>query len=193
MNATFLAAAVPPVTGSSALFAAVLLGAFFGVLLHRGGVACHAVIVNQFRFRDFTVLKIMLTAIVVGGVGVLALNTAGLANAHIKATHLLGVVLGAGIFGVGMVTLGYCPGTAIAAAAAGSVHALVGLAGAIVGGVLYAFSFPWIAAKILPVGALGKVRLPDVTGVPAWLWFTGLAIGAVLLFRVIERHERASR
>ena len=139
-------------------------GAVFGVLLHRGGVACHAVIVNQFRFRDFTVLKIMLTAIVVGGVGVLALNTAGLANAHIKATHLLGVVLGAGIFGVGMVTLGYCPGTAIAAAAAGSVHALVGLAGAIVGGVLYAFSFPWIAAKILPVGALGKVRLPDEIG-----------------------------
>jgi uncharacterized protein len=189
----FLAAAVPPVTGLVALFAAVLLGAVFGVLLHRGGVACHAVIVNQFRFRDFTVLKIMLTAIVVGGLGVLALNSAGLANLHIKAANLLGIVLGAGIFGVGMATLGYCPGTAIAAAAAGSVHALAGLAGAIVGGVLYAFSFPWISSKILPVGALGKVRLPDVTGIPAWLWFTGLAVGAVLLFRVIERHERASR
>ncbi|MFM1746977.1 MAG: hypothetical protein RLZZ188_643 [Verrucomicrobiota bacterium] len=189
----FLAAAVPPVTGLVALFAAVLLGAVFGVLLHRGGVACHAVIVNQFRFRDFTVLKIMLTAIVVGGLGVLALNSAGLANLHIKAANLLGIVLGAGIFGVGMATLGYCPGTAIAAAAAGSVHALAGLAGAIVGGVLYAFSFPWISAKILPVGALGKVRLPEVTGIPAWLWFTGLAVGAVLLFRVIERHERASR
>jgi len=189
----FLAAAVPPVTGLVALFAAVLLGAVFGVLLHRGGVACHAVIVNQFRFRDFTVLKIMLTAIIVGGLGVLALNSAGLANLHIKAANLLGIVLGAGIFGVGMATLGYCPGTAIAAAAAGSVHALAGLAGAIVGGVLYAFSFPWISSKILPVGALGKVRLPDVTGIPAWLWFTGLAVGAVLLFRVIERHERASR
>ena len=189
----FLAAAVPPVTGLVALFAAVLLGAVFGVLLHRGGVACHAVIVNQFRFRDFTVLKIMLTAIIVGALGVLALNSAGLANLHIKAANLLGIVLGAGIFGVGMATLGYCPGTAIAAAAAGSVHALAGLAGAIVGGVLYAFSFPWISAKILPVGALGKVRLPDVTGIPAWLWFTGLAVGAVLLFRVIERHERASR
>jgi hypothetical protein len=194
MNApAFLAAAVPPVTGPAALFAAVLFGAVFGVLLHRGGVACHAVIVNQFRFRDFTVLKIMLTAIVVGGLGVLALNSAGLANSHIKAANLLGIVLGAGIFGIGMVTLGYCPGTAIAAAAAGSVHALAGLAGAIVGGVLYAFSFPWISAKILPVGALGKVRLPDVTGIPAWLWFTALAIGAVALFRAIERHERASR
>lgn len=189
----FFAAAVPPVTGMGALFAAVLLGAVFGLLLHRGGVACHAVIVNQFRFRDFTVLKIMLTAIVVGGIGVLVLNSAGLANSHIKAANLLGIVLGAGIFGVGMVTLGYCPGTAIAAAAAGSVHALAGLAGTIVGGVLYAFSFPWISAKILPVGALGKVRLPDVTGIPAWLWFTGLTIGAIALFRAIERHERASR
>ena len=67
----------------------------------------------------------MLTAIVVGGVGVLALNSAGLANAHIKATNLLGVVLGAGIFGVGMVTLGYCPGTAIAAAAKGVPQVVV--------------------------------------------------------------------
>jgi hypothetical protein len=40
---------------------------FLGVLLHRGGVANYNVIVNQFRFRDFTVLKIMLTAILVEG------------------------------------------------------------------------------------------------------------------------------
>ena len=130
--------------------------------------------------------------IVVGGIGVLALNSAGLANYHIKAANLLGVVLGGGVFGVGMVVLGYCPGTAIAAAAGGSVHALAGLAGALLGGVLYAFSFPWISAKILPIGALGKVRLPDVTGVPAWVWFAGLAIGAVVIFRLIERHERSS-
>ncbi|MFM8336935.1 MAG: YeeE/YedE thiosulfate transporter family protein [Opitutaceae bacterium] len=193
MNALVsLAAAVPPVAGPSALFAAVLLGAAFGFLLHRGGVASHAVIVNQFRFRDFTVLKIMLTAIVVGGIGVLALNSAGFANYHIKAANLLGVVLGGGVFGIGMVVLGYCPGTAIAAAAGGSAHAVAGLAGALVGGVLYAFSFPWISAKILPVGALGKVRLPDVTGVPAWIWFAGLAVGAFAIFRVIERHERSS-
>ena len=187
-----LGAAVPPITGPSALVTAVLLGLVFGFLLHRGGVACHAVIVNQFRFRDFTVLKIMLTAIVVGGIGVLALNSAGLANYHIKAANLLGVVLGGGVFGIGMVVLGYCPGTAIAAAAGGSVHALAGLAGALLGGVLYAFSFPWISAKILPIGALGKVRLPDVTGVPAWVWFAELAIGAVVIFRLIERHERSS-
>ena len=38
------------------------MGILFGVLLHRGGVANYNVIVNQFRFKDSTVLKIMFTA-----------------------------------------------------------------------------------------------------------------------------------
>jgi hypothetical protein len=185
-----LLAVTPPVTGSVALIAAVVLGAVFGLLLHRGGVANYNVIVNQFRFRDFTVLKIMLTAIIVGGLGVLALNSAGFANYHIKAANMLGVVLGAAIFGVGMVVYGYCPGTAIAAAAAGSLHAVVGLVGLLVGGTLYAFSFPWISQKILPVAALGKVRLPDVTGVPALVWFVALIAIALVVFFLIERAER---
>jgi uncharacterized membrane protein YedE/YeeE len=185
-----LAAVTPPVTGPAALVASIVLGAIFGVLLHRGGVANYNVIVNQFRFRDFTVLKIMLTAIIVGGLGVLALNSAGLANYHIKAANMLGVVLGAAIFGVGMVLYGYCPGTAIAAAASGSIHGLVGLAGLLVGGTLYAFSFPWIAKNILPVAALGKVRLPDVTGVPALVWFVALLAIALTVFFFIERAER---
>jgi len=186
----FVAAVTPPVTGSAALVAAVLLGAVFGLLLHRGGVASYDVIVNQFRLRDFTVLKIMFTAIIVGGLGVLALHSAGLANYHIKAANLLGVVLGAALFGVGMVLYGYCPGTALAAAASGSLHALVGVAGLLVGGVLYAFSFPWIAKTILPVGALGKVRLPDVTGIPAPVWFGALLALAAVIFTWIERVER---
>jgi len=186
----FFLAVTPPVTGSVALIAAVVLGAVFGLLLHRGGVANYNVIVNQFRFRDFTVLKIMLTAIIVGGLGVLALNSAGFANYHIKAANMLGVVLGAAIFGVGMVVYGYCPGTAIAAAAAGSLHAVVGLVGLLVGGTLYAFSFLWISQKILPVAALGKVRLPDVTGVPALVWFVALIAIALVVFFLIERAER---
>ena len=183
-------AVTPPIAGSAALIASIVFGVIFGVLLHRGGVANYNVIVNQFRFRDFTVLKIMMTAIIVGGLGVLALNSAGLANYHIKAANMLGVVLGAAIFGVGMVVYGYCPGTAIAAAASGSLHALFGLVGLLVGGTLYAFSFPWISAHILPVGALGKVRLPDVTGVPALVWFVALIAIALTVFFLIERAER---
>ena len=56
-----------PVSAETARWLAIPMGILFGVLLHRGGVANYNVIVNQFRFKDFTVLKIMFTAIIVGG------------------------------------------------------------------------------------------------------------------------------
>lgn len=180
-----------PITGPAALVLAVAFGFAFGWLLHRGRVTDYNVIVNQFRLRDFTVLKVMLTAIVVGGVGVLALSDTGLATYHVKEANLLGVALGAALFGVGMVLYGYCPGTGIAAIATGSLHALVGAFGMIVGAIVYALSFDWVKANILSVAALGKVRLPDLTGVPDLIWFAGLAIVAAVLFAWAERRPTA--
>jgi uncharacterized protein len=165
------------------------IGFAFGFLVNRGGVTNCDVIENQFRLRDFTVLKIMLTAIVVGGVGVLVLHDGGLAKYYIKDANLLGVGLGAAIFGVGMVVYGYCPGTAIGAIGAGSVHALVGAFGMIAGAILYALSFDWVKANILKVGAFGKIRLPEITGVADPYWFGGLAVFALLFFFWLERRE----
>jgi len=176
-----------PITGTASLVLAVVFGFIFGLLLQRGRVANYNVIVNQFRLKDFTVLKVMFTAIVVGGIGVLALHQLGYAAYHIKPANMLGVILGAGIFGVGMVTYGYCPGTGVAAVATGSVHALVGFAGMLVGGILYALSFSWVNEHILNVAALGKVRLPDVTGIADWIWFVILAATAIIVFYAIER------
>ncbi|MEI8196014.1 MAG: hypothetical protein WCI73_08910, partial [Phycisphaerae bacterium] len=69
-----------PITGIGSLILAVVFGFAFGMLLHRGGVTTYNNIVNQFLFKDFTVLKIMLTAIIVGGIGVLILHSVGLAT-----------------------------------------------------------------------------------------------------------------
>ena len=66
-----------PLTGDAAMWLAIPFGMIFGALLHRGGVTDYNVIVNQFRFRDHTVLKVMLTAILVGGIGVWLLHGAG--------------------------------------------------------------------------------------------------------------------
>ena len=175
-----------PVSAEIARWLAIPMGIIFGVLLHRGGVANYNVIVNQFRFKDFTVLKIMFTAIIVGGIGVLLLKTTGHAQYHIKPANMLGVSLGAALFGVGMVLYGYCPGTGVAAMATGSIHATVGFAGMLVGGVLYALSFSWVEANIQKVAALGKVRLPEITGVPDWGWFVILAAIAGVIFWLIE-------
>ncbi|MCX6954754.1 MAG: hypothetical protein NTV51_21570 [Verrucomicrobia bacterium] len=40
------------------------------------------------------------------------------------------------------------------------------------------------------MAALGQVRLPDVTGVPAVAWFAALIAIAVTVFYFIERAER---
>ena len=179
-----------PIEGTAALWLALLFGAAFGALLHRGRVTDYDIIVNQFRLRDFTVLKVMFTAIVVGGAGVLALHAAGLAAYHVKPADMLAVTLGAALFGMGMVIYGYCPGTGVAAVGTGSVHALVGFVGMLAGGVLYALSFPWVQANVLPVASLGKVRLPGATGVPDWAWFAALAIVGATGFWLLERGRR---
>jgi uncharacterized protein len=179
-----------PLTGDAALYLAVPFGMIFGALLHRGGVADYNVIVNQFRFRDFTVLKIMLTAIIVGGLGVLLLHGIGHAQYQIKPANLLGVALGAALFGIGMVLYGYCPGTGVAAIATGSMHALVGFGGMLAGAVLYALSYTWVEKHIQIVAALGKVRLPELTGIPDIAWFAMLAVVAGTVFWFLETRFR---
>jgi uncharacterized protein len=176
-----------PITGTAALFLAVVFGFAFGWLLHRGRVTDYNVIVNQFRLRDFTVLKVMMTAIIVGGIGVLWLVDMGAAKYHLRDANMLAVVLGAGMFGVGMVLYGYCPGTATAATATGSLHALVGAVGMILGAMLYAYTFAWVSATILPVWSLGKATLSSVSGIPTGWIFVILIAAATALFVVVER------
>lgn len=184
---------LPISTSSTAgLILAGLFGLIFGILLNKGRVTDYNVIVNLFRFRDWTVLKIMLTAIVVGGIGIFVMMSAGwIEGYHIKDTNLLGLVLGGSLFGIGMVVYGYCPGTGVAAIATGSVHAFVGFLGMIVGGVAYALTFGWVKANILSVGTFGKIRLTDVTPIPEIVWWVVIAAGALVLFRFLEPKKSA--
>jgi hypothetical protein len=97
-----------------------------------------------------------------------------------------GVALGAALFGVGMVIYGYCPGTGVAAIATGSLHALMGFAGMLAGAGLYALSYPWVETHIQTVAALGKIRLPQFTGIPEWCWFVILTVIAGVVFWLLE-------
>ena len=98
----------------------LLTGIVFGFLLQKGRVAKFEVIVGQFLFKDWTVVKMMGTAVVVGAVGVYALVSADLATLHIRPALLGGVLLGAACFGIGMAVLGYCPGTSVAGCGEGT-------------------------------------------------------------------------
>jgi uncharacterized membrane protein YedE/YeeE len=174
-------------SSSTGLVLAAVFGSLFGILLNKGRVTDYNVIVNFFRLKDMTVLKVMLTAITVGSIGVyFFVRMDWIAGYHIKDTLLLGISLGGLLFGAGMVIYGYCPGTGIAAAATGSIHALVGFAGMLTGGILYALSYGWLKGNILPVGAYGKIRLDDITPAPAPLWIALLIIATVLSKRFLK-------
>lgn len=181
-----------PLTGTALLALGIVSGLFFGVLLQRSRLTDTAVTIGQLRLKDYTLFKVMLAAIVVGGIGVLVLHTGGFAAYHIKPANLGAVAIGAVVFGVGMAIYGYCPGTGLAAIGTGSLHALAGAFGMLAGAIAFAYSFDWLRARILPLGALGPVRLPGLTGIPDLAWFAIIvAIGFGALF-VLDRRARTT-
>ena len=168
-----------------------ITGLVFGFLLQKGGVTRYNVIVNQFRFKDFTVLKTMLTAIVVGAIGIYAMLQLGMIKGlQVKGAELAMNGIGGLIFGVGMVLLGYCPGTALAAVGQGSRDAMVGILGALVGAAIYAEVYPLLARTLQPIGNLGKITFADAAHASPWWFIAALAAASVGLFVWLERRER---
>jgi len=160
-------------------------GVVFGVLLQKGRVAKFQVIVGQFLLKDWTVAKIMGTAVIVGAVGVFALVAAGHASLHVRPLLLGGVLIGGILFGVGLTALGYCPGTSVAACGEGSKDAVAGVLGMLAGAFAFVAAWPTLQPVIKGLGDKGKVTLPGLTETSPWLWVAGLAAaglaGAVVL------------
>ena len=139
-------------------------GLVFGFLLQKGGVAKYEVLMGQFLLTDFTVMKIMLTAITVGMVGIFSMQALGLVKLHVKPTNYASNVAGGLLFGVGLGLLGYCPGTGAAALGQGNYDAIAGIVGLIAGSYLYAETSDFLSGTIQKVGSRGRIMLPDLIG-----------------------------
>ncbi|MGM0415056.1 MAG: DUF6691 family protein [Bacillota bacterium] len=114
-------------------------GIVFGFLLHRGRVTDYNVLVGQLFLKDFTVAKIILTAVVVGMIGVYFLSDRDIIELKPKSGSLRRTIPGGLIFGVGFALLGYCPGTIAGAIGQGSIDALIpGVLGIITGSFFFA-------------------------------------------------------
>jgi uncharacterized protein len=172
------------------LLLGLLTGLAFGVLLQKGQVTKFAVIVGQFLFQNWTVVKIMATAVVVGSVGVYALVGMGLTTLHIKPALIGGVVFGGILFGAGLALFGYCPGTGVAAAGEGHRDAAVGVVGMLAGASLYVALFPTLQPIVRGLADWGKITFPTLTGTSPWLWIGMLIVLAGTALRALERFRK---
>jgi hypothetical protein len=168
--------AYPLFAGYRILFAGACTGFIFGFLLRKGHVTRFETIVGQFLLRDFTVVRVMISAIVVGGLGLYAaLNVGLIESLPVRPFVVYGNLLGGLIAGAGMAVLGYCPGTGVAALGDGARDAIYGVAGMICGAALYAEAYPWIKPNLLDRLNAGSGTLVTATGISPWLWFLAIA------------------
>ena len=177
----------PPVAAASKLFAGVIFGLLFGFLLQKGGVGKYNVLVGQLLLQDFTVAKVMLTAIVVGMIGVFTLHHFAQVNLHIKPTRIGSNIIGGLLFGAGFALMGYCPGTAAAALGQGSWDALFGMVGLVAGSWIFAEFSASLKRTVEKWGDLGKVLLPDLLHVPRGVFVAGFAVMLIALLVLLER------
>lgn len=170
----------------------LLLGFLFGWSLHKAGLTHYARIVNVYRLRDATVMRFMLTALVVGAIGIQAgIDLGFTASAPIPPTSMLANLVGGAIFGVGMATAGYCPGTIVAEAGEGRLDAWVaGLSGVLVGAIVFGLLQPSVMPTLRGVGVLGRITFASLTGANPWLVVIVFGQATALVLILIARAGR---
>jgi len=171
----------------SQLIWGMVFGIVFGFLLQKGGVTKYEVILGQLLLVDFTVLKIMLSAVVTGMIGIYLMKTLGWVAIYPKSGSLGKNVIGGLIFGVGFAVLGYCPGTIAGAIGNGYLDALVGgLIGIWIGSGLFAAYYPRLNRSILNKGDFGAMTLPKLFKVNDWIVVIPVSALIVILLALIE-------
>lgn len=171
---------------------AFLFGIFFGLSLERAGLGDPHRLTGVFYLRDFTVPKVMFTAILVASTGLYLLSDLGLLDldrVYLVPTFFWPQIAGGALFGIGFVMSGYCPGTAVAGLAGGRIDALVTMAGVCLGSLLFAFVFPEIE-PFYGSSDMGVVTLQDLLGVNHWVVIAALALLAAAMFAVLHSYEK---
>jgi len=167
----------------------IVTGILFGFLMQKGQVLRYDRQLGALRLIDFTIVKFMLSAILVAMVGIYLLKDIGLVSLSVKGTSLGGNILGGIIFGIGWGILGYCPGTAAGALGEGRWDAAFGLLGMLVGAAVYAEAYPVFKESVLSWGDFGKITLPGLFGLNEWVVIIVIGALFVWLFFFFERHD----
>jgi uncharacterized membrane protein YedE/YeeE len=169
-----------------------LIGFMFGFVLERAGFGNPRKLTAIFYLRDFAVLKVMFTAIVVCILGLLFFSVFGwidLTRVYLLPTFIWPQIVGGLVLGVGFVMGGYCPTTSVVGAVSGKLDGLIFIIGMMIGSIFFAEIFPLIE-KFYISGAKGAIRLTDVFGINSGIIAFMVCLVAVGAFWLAEKVEQ---
>jgi xanthosine utilization system XapX-like protein len=165
----------------------LLFGIIFGFLLQKGGVTYYDVIMGQLLLTDFTVVKVMGSAVATGMIGFHLLKHFGLVRRHVWTGSIGSNVIGGLIFGLGFGLLGYCPGTVAGAVGQGSLDALFGgVIGLLIGAGIFARIYPTLNRSLLNNGKFRHQILPDILKVNEWYIVIPMTALIAIVLMMIE-------
>jgi len=191
MNAPLpLFASVSP---AASIALAIAIGIAFGWTLERAGLGSATKLAGQFYFTDFTVFKVMFSAIVTAMLGVCWLYGFGIldiSRIYVPQTHWLPQLIGGLLFGAGFVIAGLCPGTSCVAAASGRIDGAMVVAGMFFGVVITGLTAAPIR-NFYNGTAAGALTLPELFHIPYEVVVCAVVAMAFIAFAAVERWERA--
>ena len=126
-------------------------------------------------FEDTLVPRMAMITVALSSLGFYFLVKNGYAHFSIKPLMLGGVIVGAILFGIGLVILGKCPSAFFVSVSEGRVDAFVGVVGGMAGGAVFTLLYPWISRFMGP--NLGKLSVHD--------FFEGNGLLIVVVFSLV--------
>ncbi len=170
----------------NAVIVGLLMGIVFGFVLEKSRVFEPGLIVGQMQLRNFTMLKVFLTAVITGLVLIGIMHGFFGGKLHPKALMYGANILGGLMLGEGITLAGGCPGTVLAQIGAGYKDSWLVLLGGIAGALTFGYLEPTLKPVLLS-GGPGKHTLDAVTGVPFWMLAFGFALLLVIVLVALEK------
>ncbi len=164
----------------------LITGVLFGFLLQKGRVLRFDKQIGALLLQDMTILKFMLSAILVGMIGILLLSNMDMITLSHKPMNVGAVVLGGALFGAGWAIMGFCPGTSLGALGEGRWHAVFAILGMVAGAALYAELYPFFQSTVLAWKDFGKIGLSGALGVSQWYIVPVFWLVTIVLFFYFE-------
>lgn len=176
---------------SGGLLLAVLIGVAFGASLEQAGLGNARKLAGAFYLADFTMLKVLLSAVLTAMLGAFWLGRFGIIDigrVYVPETFLWPQLAGGLIFGLGFAFAGLCPGTACVSAGSGRLDGLAVVGGLFLGILTSGLAFPLLGG-FYASGARGVVTLPAASGLPEGVVVLLITLAALGAFQLIARRE----